>query len=56
MGVEGHWDEDMYCPECKKETTFMMCEMDCDEGIVKGAICSICEVEMVEETKWVVNK
>jgi len=56
MGIEGHWDEDMYCPKCKKETTFMMSEMDCDEGIVKGAICSVCEVEMVEETKWVINE
>lgn len=52
MGVEGSWEEVMYCPECKKDTTFFMSECDCDEGIVKGATCDVCEVEMEEVTKW----
>jgi len=52
---EGEWEESLYCPRCNKDTTFFMCEFeDLNENVVE-AMCSVCEVEMEQETKWVVK-
>tara|TARA_Y100001951_G_scaffold48853_1_gene38482 strand:+ start:314 stop:487 length:174 start_codon:yes stop_codon:yes gene_type:complete len=57
MGLSSaEWEELLPCPKCKKDTTFYIAQWDDIDGLVKEAICGICETEMVEETKWVIDE
>ena len=54
MGLSSaEWEELLPCPKCKKDTTFHITQWDDIDGLVTGGICSVCETEIEQETKWV---
>ena len=57
MGLSSaEWEELLPCPKCKKDTTFYITQWEDINDTVTAGICSVCETEMVQETKWVVNE
>ena len=54
MGLSSaEWEELLPCPKCKKDTTFFITQWEDLNDVVTGGICSVCETEIEQETKWV---